>query len=187
MSNIKITPAAPSDARELLEIYAPYVLNTAISFEYDVPSEQEFAARIEKTLQFYPYILAKDGDEIIGYAYTSRFHPRAAYDWNAETSVYLKQTCKGRGVGKLLCTALEEISRRQNIIALDACIAVPHSHPDAHLDFNSRDFHAHIGYKELGRFPQCGYKFGTWYDMVWMEKTLSERPEKPTAVVSAKI
>ena len=184
---IEIITATPSDAHKLLEIYAPYVNNTAISFEYEVPSEEDFAKRIEKTLEFYPYILAKEGDEIVGYAYTSRFHPRAAYDWGAETSVYIKKGCAGRGIGKLLYKKLEEISVKQNILSLYACIAVPHGEPDEHLDYNSSSFHEHIGYKHIAHFEQCGFKFGKWYDMVWMEKALAPKTNNPSAILPAKM
>lgn len=164
--------ADPSDAGELLKIYAPYVLNTAITFEYDVPSAEEFSDRIVNTLARYPYIVVQGGGEILGYAYTGVFHQRAAYDYTAETSIYLRTDAHRRGLGRALYEALESISRAQNITNLYACIASP-AKEDAHLDRNSEEFHAHMGYEYAGRFHSCGYKFGAWYDMVYMEKRIA--------------
>ena len=86
---IKIEPAKKEDARRLLDIYTPYILNTAITFEYTIPTVEEFEQRIENTLIKYPYLVAKKDDLIVGYAYTSAFKNRAAYDWDVETSVYI--------------------------------------------------------------------------------------------------
>ena len=89
--NIKIKVASPKNAAELLEIYKFYVENTAISFEIETPTLQEFRARIEKTLKKYPYLIAvSQADEILGYAYAGELKSRAAYDWSIETSIYVK-------------------------------------------------------------------------------------------------
>lgn len=162
-----------SDAEALLEIYAPYVLNTAVSFEYEVPSLEEFQRRIARTLERYPYIVAVVDGEIAGYAYASAFHERRAYAWAAETSIYVTQDEKGRGYGKKLYMALEDILKRQNILNLNACIAYT-GRPDEYLTNDSMRFHEHLGYRLVGRFSQCGYKFGRWYDMIWMEKIIGE-------------
>lgn len=162
-----------SDAEALLEIYAPYVLNTAVSFEYEVPSLEEFQGRIARTLERYPYIVAVVDGEIAGYAYASAFHERRAYAWAAETSIYVTRDEKGRGYGKKLYMALEDILKRQNILNLNACIAYT-GRPDEYLTNDSMRFHEHLGYRLVGRFSQCGYKFGRWYDMIWMEKIIGE-------------
>ena len=182
--DISIRMATEADARELLEIYAPYVTDTAITFEYEVPSTAEFTRRIRDTLRMYPYLVAAEDRRIVGYAYASAFHKRAAYGWAAETSIYLRQDCRGRGLGKRLYTALEEILKRQNILNLNACIAYTPGE-DPHLDNASAAFHAHLGYRQAGHFTQCGYKFGTWYDMIWMEKLLGPHPDHPDPVLPA--
>ena len=105
---VMIRLATPEDAVEILKIYAPYVENTAISFEYEVPSEEEFRERIESTLKRYPYIVAEQEGRIIGYAYVSIFHERKAYDWAVETSIYVDKDYKRSGCGKLL---YQEIGR----------------------------------------------------------------------------
>ena len=179
---ITIRMATKADAKEILEIYAPYVMETAITFEYDVPSVEEFAERIESTLTKYPYIVAIENDKIVGYAYASAFKGRAAYDWAVETTVYLRQSCRGRGLGRMIYSALEEILKKQNILNLNACIAYA-SGEDEYLNNSSTIFHEHLGYRKVGHFTKCGYKFGTWYDMIWMEKMIGEHPNVPKAIV----
>jgi len=180
--NILIKMASEADAEEILSIYAPYVTDTAVTFEYDVPFVDEFSQRIRDTLQMYPYIVASEENRILGYAYASAFKKRAAYDWAVETTVYVKQDCRGRGVGKKLYLALEELLRRQNIINLNACIAYTPD-KDEHLDNASMVFHERLGYSKAAHFTKCGYKFGKWYDMIWMEKMLGEHPDKPEQVI----
>lgn len=170
-NDFKIRIATPEDAEALLKIYKPYVENTAITFEYEVPSIDEFSKRIENTLNRYPYIVGVTGNEIIGYAYASAFHPRVAYDRSAETSIYLKKDCRGNGIGKKLYLLMEAILKKQNILNLNACIAYTQKE-DSHLTNASVSFHQHLGYKLVGHFTKCGYKFNTWYDMVWMEKLI---------------
>ena len=172
-TSITIRMANPADAQALLNIYAPYVINTAITFEYDVPSVEEFASRIAHTLEKYPYLIAEEGENILGYAYASPFHDRPAYDWAVETSIYVDQNIKHRGIGRKLHDALESTLREQGILNMNACIAYP-PEEDEHLDKNSVEFHAHMGYRLVGEFYKCGYKFNRWYNMVWMEKLIGE-------------
>ncbi|MDO4344185.1 MAG: GNAT family N-acetyltransferase [Eubacteriales bacterium] len=179
---IEIRVAVPGDAKEILAIYAPYVEKTAITFEYDVPGLEEFTSRIERTLKKYPYIVAEQDGEILGYAYTGAFVGRAAYDWAAETTIYLKENKRKSGLGRKLYTALEKISRAQNITNLNACIGYPET-DDEYLTKNSAQFHQHIGYRMAGEFHQCGYKFGRWYNMVWMEKVLGVHPDVPAPMI----
>ena len=172
-NSITIRMATPADAEALLDIYAPYVENTAITFEYDVPSVKEFASRIEHTLEKYPYLVAEENRKILGYAYASPFHDRPAYDWAVETSIYVDQNIKHRGIGRKLHDALENALRDQGILNMNACIAYP-PQEDEHLDKNSVEFHSHMGYRLVGEFYKCGYKFNRWYNMVWMEKLIGE-------------
>ena len=180
--DIRIRAATTADAKQLLAIYAPYVSKTAITFEYETPSLAAFQERIENTLKRYPYIVAEKNGEILGYAYTGAFVGRAAYDWAAEVSIYLKESRRGIGLGRMLYGALEELSKAQHILNLNACIGYP-EHEDTYLTRNSVQFHAHLGYAIVGRFHKCGYKFGTWYDMVWMEKLLGEHPDVPAPLI----
>ena len=181
-ASVIIRTARPEDASALLDIYAPYVVNTAISFEYEVPSIEEFQARIKNILQKYPWLVAEKDGELLGYACTHAFVGRAAYDHSAETTIYLKENRTKMGVGKRLYLALEAISNVQNIYSLNACIGYPETE-DEHLTMNSIQFHTHMGYRFVGKFYKCGYKFGTWYHMAWMEKILKEPPKNPPAVI----
>ena len=175
MESCHVRIAGGEDAEKLLAIYAPYVENTAITFEYEVPSIEEFRERIEHTLSRYPYLVAERGGEIMGYAYASAFKTRAAYAWAVETSIYIRTDVKHLGLGKLLYTALEGALKLQNITNVNACIAHP-TVPDEYLTLNSEQFHEHLGYSFVGRFTGCAYKFGRWYDMVWMEKIVGDHP-----------
>ena len=162
---IRIRPAKPEDAEKLLAIYAPYVEKTAITFEYEVPTVEEFRERIHNTLKKYPYLVAEQGGEPVGYAYVGPFHDRPAYDWAVETSIYVDQNKKRMGIGKKLHEALEEELRNRGFLNMNACIAYP-AQEDEYLTRNSVEFHAHLGYRMVGQFHQCGYKFHRWYDMV---------------------
>ena len=180
-NRVRIRAARVEDAGKLLEIYRPYVEKTAITFEYEVPEPEEFQARIKRTLKKYPYLVADCEGELLGYAYTGPFVGRAAYDWAAEVSIYLREDVHRMGMGKKLYQAIEEISRAQNITNLNACIGNPEPE-DEYLTKNSIQFHTHMGYRMVGEFYKCGYKFGRWYDMVWMEKIIREHEEKPEPV-----
>ena len=183
MPSFSIRPARPEDAPALLAIYAPYVRETAVTFEYEVPSLDEFTRRIEHTLQRYPYLIAQSGSEVLGYAYAGPFKARAAYDWSVETTIYLRQDQRGRGLGWALYQALERCLAAQHIQNLNACIADPAQEGDPYLTGASAAFHARLGYQLVGRFHKCGYKFGRWYDMIWMEKLLGVHPEDPQPVI----
>lgn len=182
MDDITLRFAAPEDAEGLLGIYAYYVTDTAISFETEVPTVDEFRGRIERTLKNYPYVLAERRGEIIGYCYTSPFVGRTAYIHAAETTVYLKKECTHMGVGRRLYTAIEKISSAQNIFTLEACIGTV-DRKDENLTNNSAEFHSHIGYSFVGEFKKCGFKFGKWYNMAWYEKVLEEQPKNPEEFV----
>ena len=169
---MKIRSAAPDDAGRLLEIYAYYVENTAVSFEYDVPTEAEFRGRIVNTLRKYPYLVLEDDGIIRGYAYAGVFKDRAAYDPSCELSIYVDHDARGKGYGRKLYEALEERLKKQGIHNLYACIAHPDSE-DEYLSGDSEAFHGHLGFRTVGVFHECAVKFGRWYSMVWMEKIIA--------------
>ena len=173
MNEISLREVTPDDAEELLKIYEYYVLSTAITFECDVPSADEFRRRIEHTLERYPYIAAVEDGKIVGYAYAGEFVGRKAYDWSAELTVYVDHHIRKKGIGGLLYRELENILQKMGIINLYACIGYPQT-DDEYLTKNSEEFHAHLGFKTVGTFTKCGYKFGRWYDMIWMEKVIGE-------------
>jgi len=174
--NMKIRKATLEDAEKLLEIYAPYVLHTAITFEYEVPSIEEFRQRIEETSSHFPYLVAEENGVLLGYAYAGKFKERAAYSWAVEMTVYVDRSRRRGGVGKALYEGLEAELKVQGILNLNACIAYTEK-PDEILELDSVYFHEHMGYRKVAHFHKCGYKLGHWYDMIWMEKLIGEHKE----------
>ena len=173
---IEIRTATEADAGALLAIYAPYVEQTSITFEYVAPTVSEFQARIRHTLEIYPYLVAEKRGRILGYAYVSPFKERAAYDWAVETSIYVDKAVKYSGIGGKLHAALEQVLKKMGILNMEACIGIPEK-DDEYLDHNSMNFHAHLGYRLVGTFKKCGYKYDRWYDMIWMEKLIGNHTE----------
>ncbi len=169
--------ATRDDAAAIVDIYAPYVRNTNVSFEYDVPSVAEYAKRIDAISARYPFLVACNAEgDIVGYCYAGAFKTRAAYDWAVECTIYLSPCAKGRGVSGQLYDWLEEILILQHITNANACIVEPNP--------SSERFHAKRGFKTVGHFTKCGYKLGKWQDMIWMEKTIAAHPEHPLPVVA---
>lgn len=182
---ITIRDATLEDAGKILSIYAYYVKNTAITFEYDVPSLQEFRNRMEHTLEVYPYLVAEQNGTVLGYAYAGSFVGRAAYDWSCELTVYLDPAARRSGLGRKLYEAMSEALKNMGILNLYACIGYPEKE-DEYLTQDSVNFHVRLGFAQVGRFHQCGYKFGRWYDMIWMEKIIGEHQPEQKAVCKYK-
>ena len=166
------------DAEELLAIYAPYVRDTAVSFEYVVPSVEEFVDRILQISAKYPYIKAVEDGKIIGYAYANTFKGRKAYDWSVETTVYVRGDAKRNGIGSRLYGCLEQSLKKMGVLNMNACIASANL-ADEYLTNDSMYFHS---FAEVGRFHNSGYKFGRWYDMIWMEKLIGSHDAHPGEV-----
>lgn len=164
-----IRPVKKDDAVALVAIYRPYVENTAITFEYEVPSVADFEQRIAKTVSKYPYLVAEEEGQILGYAYASTYYDRTAYDWSVELSVYLHPDACGKGIGTKLYDQLEAALERQGYLRFLACIALPN---DASLAL-----HQKRGYEQVAHFPKIGYKFEQWHDIVWLQKTLDGEPK----------
>lgn len=178
---ITVRDACLNDLARLLEIYAYYVNDTAISFENTVPSPEEFKSRVEQIKHHYPYLIIEEDGRVAGYAYAHLFVGREAYSYSAETTIYLDPDSRGRGLGGMLYGELEKRLKEMGIINLYACIGVTDKE-DEYLTNNSRDFHSHIGYKTVGVFEKCGRKFGRWYDMIWMEKLIGKHVENPSPI-----
>ena len=170
--------ARPEDAPALREIYAPYVKNTARTFEYDVPTVEEFRGRIENTLKKYPYFVCERNGEIIGYTYASMYRVRAAYIYDAEPSIYVKEEARGVGAGRELYEALENALSLQHVVNVYASVASIDVE-DEYLTHSSLRFHEHLGYTKVGTFKNCGHKFGRWYDMTWMSKSIRKHTADP--------
>lgn len=172
--NICIRLATPADALALLDVYAPYIRQTAITFEYDVPSIEEFTTRIEQTLTRYPYLVAEVDGAVAGYAYASPFHARAAYGWDTELSIYLQPGLQRHRLGSRLYRVLIALLHAQNVVNAYACITSPGP---------SIAFHESLGFQKIGTFPRTGWKFECWHDVVWMELPLRQRVTTPETFI----
>ena len=156
--------ATEADVPEILAIYAPYVENTTITFEYDVPCKREFMQRFLTITAQFPWLVWEEAGKILGYAYAAPPYARTAYSWCAEPSVYLKPEARGRGIGRKLYAALEEILKLQGYQVLYALITGENE--------DSLAFHKKLGYEVRVLFPDCGFKFGRWLGVYWLEKRL---------------
>ncbi len=174
---MEIRLATSSDAAALLAIYAPYVENTAITFEYEVPTIEDFTNRIAKTLEKYPYLVAEEDGVVVGYAYASTYYARAAYDWAVELSVYVSLDSRGQGVGTKLYDALEYLLDQMGYVHFLACISLPNE--------ASLTLHRKRGYQQVAHFPKIGYKFNRWHDIVWLQKSL-EKEVRPIKLLKEK-
>lgn len=172
-AEITVRDALPGDAERLLEIYAYYVENTAVSFEYVPPSLPEFQARMKSTVKKYPYLVIEKDGEIRGYAYAGAFSGRAAYDRSCENTIYIDRAARGCGLGRIIYEALEERLKKTGVLNMYACIAYPEA-ADEYLTPDSAEFHRRMGYVKVGEFHKCGYKFGRWYNIIWVEKLIGE-------------
>lgn len=179
---MEIRIASTEDAEAIRRIYEPYVRDTAVSFEYDVPSVEEFRKRIDNTLKNYPYLVAVENGIIVGYAYAGAFHTRAAYKHSAELSVYIDMEHRQHGIGRKLYERLEELLLTQNVYMVHACIASPDDE-DEHLTCDSELFHQKMGFVLAGRHRKCGYKFGKWYSIIWMDRVISNNKDNPVSFV----
>ena len=161
-----IRMATVSDVPQILAIYAPYVKNTAISFEYTVPTEEAFTKRFLGITARFPWLVWEEDGKILGYAYGSLPFERAAYQWCCEASIYLHPEAHRRGIGKRLYTRLEQLLRAQGYKKVYAIITTANE--------GSVAFHKAMGYRLTATMPDCGYKFGQWYGTFWLEKSLSD-------------
>lgn len=164
------------DYGQVLDIYAPFIRDTAVSFEYTVPSLPAFTERIGRITSFYPWVVAREGDRIAGYAYGGPHRAREAYRWSAEVSVYLHPAFHHKGIGTRLYEALFGILRLQGIIHLYAGITLPNAASEA--------LHARMGFRDIGVYSRIGFKAGAWHDVKWMGRTLCHPPAAPAPPVS---
>jgi len=178
MKTISFRLALEDDAEDIAKIYDPYVQYTAITFEYETPSADEFKRRIREITCDYPFIVCTLDGRIIGYAYAHRHRERAAYQWNAELSVYIDNAYLRCGVGKALYSALMEILQMQNIRNVYGCVTWPNE--------NSEKLHEYFGFKKSGIYHSTGYKLGAWHDVVWYEKAIGEYCLEPEPFISIK-
>lgn len=164
--------ATEQDISQMLTIYTPYVENTTYSFEYTPPTLEEFARRFAKYTAQCPWLVWEEDGQVVGYAYGSLPFERAAYAWCAEVSIYLCPEAQGRGIGRKLYAAVEEILFRQGYRIIYALITTENE--------RSLRFHEQVGYAYCAQFPDCGIKFGRSLGVIWMEKK-AQSSELPTS------
>ena len=161
MSRVTVRFAEPKrDAVGLLRIYAPYIMETAITFETEVPSESEFEERVSSIGAHFPYLVMEIDGELAGYAYAHRQAERAAYAWNAELSIYLAKAWRHKGLGVPLYALLMELLTMQGYVNLYAVITAENTASVA--------MHRRMGFREIGLHERTGFKFGRWHDVAWM-------------------
>ena len=172
--------ATPDDAAACVALYAPYVRETSITFEYEVPTAADFRQRIETVLKLAPWLLAvetRDGKEhVLGYAYGGTWRTRVAYRWVVETAIYVDQQARGRGIGKALYGALMDLLRLQGFCRAIGGITLPNP--------ESEKLHERLGFQFVGNFRKCGWKQGTWWDVGFWELELREQSGEMRETVS---
>lgn len=168
---VQIRLARPEDAAALVGIYEPYVKETSITFEYDVPSVEEFTARIQAISEGFPYMVCEINGEIAGYAYAASFRERKAFQWDAELSVYVSPRFHRRGIAKVLYECVFQFLREMGYLTLYALVTIPNR--------DSIPFHERLGFYQIAKYPRTGYKLGKWHDMLVLEKRLAPKPDQP--------
>ena len=171
---MKIRLATENDNIDLLKIYEQYI-ETPITFEYKLPTEEEFKARIKNITKEYPYIVCEEDNKIVGYAYANKFKDREAYSWDAELSIYIDKYYTSKGIGKKFYKILIEILKLQGIKNIYCCVTIPNE--------KSEKLHKSLGFKMSGVFANTGYKCGNWQDVAYFEKIVGEHDINPTQFI----
>ena len=166
-----IRDAAAADAAACAAIYAPYVRDTAVSFELDPPSAAEMAARIAMAQRAHAWLVAKDGDEVLGYAYGSEFKSRPAYRFTCEVSVYLRPGLGRRGLGRSLYDVLLPRLTDLGYRAAIAGMTLPNAASEA--------LHRSCGFEPVGVYAGVGWKLGRWHDVLFFQRPLLDSPDPP--------
>lgn len=167
IGDMDVRHATEHDAEACAAIYAPYVTDTAVSFETDPPDAQELARRIAAS---HAWLVLEDEGRIVGYAYAGTFHPRAAYRWACETSVYLEQGFERRGGGRALYAVLLPWLREHGFTSAIAGMTLPNP--------GSVGLHAALGFEPVGTYRNVGFKLGAWHDVGWTQLMLSAANEQ---------
>lgn len=167
---MRIRSATSADAARILEIYGPFVTDTAVSFETEVPTLEEMRNRIDETTQKFPWLVYEANNQVIGYAYAAPHRSRCAYAWSVEVTVYLDPKFHGQGIGRALYKRLFEVLREQGAVNAFAGITLPNE--------ASVGFHEAMGFKKIGQFKDIGFKLGKWWDTGWWQLQI-QKPEVP--------
>lgn len=167
--------AKPTDAAAILDIYAPYIRHTSITFETDVPSVAEFANRISSYLENWPWLVYEMNGLVVGYAYASRYRERVAYQWGVECSVYINPDHHRRGIARILYTKLFALLKMQGFTTVYAVINLPNDESVA--------LHESMGFNYFATYEKVGYKLGRWKNVGWWQLQLNEYINEPAAPI----
>ena len=173
---LNIRFAKEEDLTEILNIYIPYILNTAVTFEYEIPSIVEFTSRFRNITNHFPWLVCETDGQIVGYAYAERPFKRAAYQWVADIAVYVHKQYQRKGIARKFYNCIEELLRVQGYYHIYACITKSNK--------ASVEFHRSLGYDEIGFFPKSGFKLKKWHDVVWYDKKLKDYNLNPATPIS---
>lgn len=168
--------ATISDSEAILKIYAPYIKNTAITFETEVPAVGEFSCRIETICKQYPYLIYEINHNVVGYAYASKHRERAAYAYDVDVSIYILPRYHGSGIAYKLYDCLFKMLKELGYYNAYAGYTVPND--------KSMYFHQKFGFVPIGTHHKTGYKLGKWHDVTWLEKVINEHSNKPAMIKS---
>ncbi len=168
---IEVRIVRKTDAKEIIDIYTPSILNAAISFETELPSIAEMQKRIETILQTYPWMVCEVDGKIAAYVYASKHRDREAYQWSSECSVYVHQNFKGKGIGKEMYQLLFQILKLQGIRNVYAGITLPNE--------ASIILHENCGFEKFAEYENVGYKLGNWHTVGWWKLRLNEYDPDP--------
>ncbi len=169
--NASIRLAEKRDVQGILEIYAPFILETAVTFEETIPEEESFWERIQGIMTELPFLVCEIDGRIAGYAYASGYRSRASYRWTKEVSVYIHPDFHRKKVAQALYSSLNEMVRYQGIADLLAIITMPNEPSVA--------FHEQFGYRKCAEFSKVGYKMGQWQNVGWFELFLQDETQAP--------
>lgn len=172
---MKIRFATEKDNSALLRIYSQYI-DTPITFEYTLPTQEEFARRIKNITDNYPYIVCEKEDKIVGYAYAYRQMKREAYQWNAELSIYIDRDFTSAGLGKKMYRILMEILKLQRIKTVYGGVTLPNE--------KSEKFHSSLGFEQIGTYHKTGYKCKKWYNVTWFGRQIASYDKDPKPILS---
>lgn len=167
--------ATESDAKGILDIYAPYITNTSYTFETEVPSLPEFSARIKSYLDNWPWLVCEINGEIAGYAYAARYRERVAYQWCTESSVYIHDDHQKKGIARALYQALFSILEKQGFRNVYAVINLPNP--------KSVALHENCGFEYFATYEKVGYKLGRWKNVGWWCLIINDFGDEPAPPV----
>ncbi len=161
----RVRDASQRDAEACSAIYAPYVLETAITFETEPPRPAEMAERIGAAVRSHAWVVLEHGGRVVGYAYGGPFNRRSAYRWSCEVSVYLERGRRRTGGGRALYEALFARLAVRGFRTAVAGMTLPN---DA-----SVGLHSAMGFEPVGTFRNIGWKHDAWHDVAWVQRALT--------------